>query len=302
MRGTDRLNGQRALKVTWIGMRITGRFSRRIGGWFAARLWFTPWKAPLSERAVAREAAWLEGTEQLRIPFQGGELTGFVAGVGPTVVLVHGWGERASTMGAFVAPLVDAGYRVAAIDLPGHGGSKGTETHLLAQAEAIAATANGLGGVDTVIAHSMGAMGAMLAIEQGLRPRRVALLAPAVRAAHALGKFKVLFALRDRAADGLRAHIERHFGADIWERLSSDRIAQGLDIPALIVHDDEDPQIDAADGALLARAWNGARFVSTQGLGHVKVVRDAETIDRVVDFIAERTLRLGRSPVSISVG
>lgn len=286
MRGTDRITGPRALKATWLGMRFTGRFSKRVGGWFAARLWFTPWKAELSERAREREATWLAETAPLRIPFKGGELHGFVAGTGPAVLLVHGWGERASTMGAFIAPLTRAGYRAAAIDLPGHGGSVGFDTHLLIQAEAIAAAAEALGGVHAVVAHSMGSMGTLLAVEDGLAPDRVALLAPAVKAEHALVKFKALFALTDRAALGLREHIERHFGTEIWERLSADRIAGGLDLPALIVHDDDDPQIDAADGALLAKAWPGAQLVSTQGLGHVKVVRDPDVVERVAGFVA----------------
>src|SRR5688572_2988678 len=102
-------------------MRIAGRFSRRLGGWLAARLWFTPWEVELSERALEREANWTADTQPLAIRFDGGVLHGFAAGDGPTILLVHGWGERASAMGAFIAPLTSAGYRVVAIDLPGHG-------------------------------------------------------------------------------------------------------------------------------------------------------------------------------------
>jgi alpha-beta hydrolase superfamily lysophospholipase len=37
----------------------------------------------------------------------------------PTVVLVHGWGSRASRLSALAAALVEAGFRAVAYDAPG---------------------------------------------------------------------------------------------------------------------------------------------------------------------------------------
>ncbi len=45
------------------------------------------------------------------------------AGAGPTVLLVHGLGTSMATWRQNVDPLVAAGYRVLALDLPGHGDS-----------------------------------------------------------------------------------------------------------------------------------------------------------------------------------
>lgn len=291
MRGTDRINGQTGLKATWTAMRVLGAHSQRLGGWLAARLWFTPWRAGISERARAREAEWLRGTTPLSVSFEGSELRGFVAGEGPAVLLVHGWGERASTMGAFVAPLTRAGYRVAAIDLPGHGATSVSETNLFVMADALERTARDLGRVDAVIAHSMGGMAAMLGLGRGLHVQKVALIAPAVRMENALAKFNFLFDVPPKAVAGLRAHIERRFGHDIWEELSADTLAPGFSVPALIVHDEEDPQVDFADGRRLAAAWPGAEHHATTGLGHVKVVRDEKVVDKVVDFVTSEVAR-----------
>src|SRR5687767_9458444 len=168
MRATDLLKGPAALKATWLGMTYFGRFSQRIGGWFTARLWFTPWRAKLSPKALVREAGWLAQTEPFRVEVDGTALHGFQAGRGPAVLLVHGWGERASTMGAFVAPLVAAGYRVVAIDLPGHGASTTSQTDLLVIANALRETARQAGGVHAVIAHSMGGLATTFALANGL--------------------------------------------------------------------------------------------------------------------------------------
>ena len=116
-------HSQPALKATWMAMRFFGTVSTALGGWLAARLWFTPWHVDLSERAAAREAAWLEGTESFDVPAAGMRLCGFTAGHGPAVLLVHGWGERASAIGVFIRPLTERGFRVIGVDLPGHGRS-----------------------------------------------------------------------------------------------------------------------------------------------------------------------------------
>src|SRR4051812_4526201 len=59
-----------------------------------ARLWFTPWRIDAGETVAAREARWLAATAPVELSTPTGALTGFMAGSGPTVLLVHGWGDR----------------------------------------------------------------------------------------------------------------------------------------------------------------------------------------------------------------
>lgn len=47
---------------------------------------------------------------------------------GQTVVMVHGWGARATRTGKMIEPLVLAGYRVPCLDAPAHGASSGKRT------------------------------------------------------------------------------------------------------------------------------------------------------------------------------
>jgi len=55
------------------------------------------------------------------------------------VLLVHGWEDHSGAMLSLVEPLRERGYRVVALDAPGHGLSPDIETHLLDTGEAIAA-------------------------------------------------------------------------------------------------------------------------------------------------------------------
>jgi len=85
-----------------------------------------------------REEAWAEGATRISIPSQHGELAAWVWADGPkTVLLVHGWAGRGLQLGAFVEPLVGAGYRVVACDGPAHGESPGRRTNIFSLTEGL---------------------------------------------------------------------------------------------------------------------------------------------------------------------
>ena len=279
------------LRATWLAARALGTVSERAAARAVTRLWFTPWPVPTGDRASAREAAWLESTRPLRVPFAGGDLTGFDAGEGPIVLLVHGWGDRASRLGAFVAPLTASGFRAVGLDFPGHGDQPVRRTNMLEFADALRATADHLGDVHAVIAHSIGGATTAIALRDGLSVDRVALVASAVRLEHAVEKFGPLFRLPPRATAALRHEIERRFGATVWRDFAADLVAPTFDVPALLVHDRDDDQIAYADGASLAGAWPGAELVTTEGFGHHRLLRDPEVITRVVEFVRAPALR-----------
>jgi len=106
-------------------------------------------------------------------------------GDGPLVVCVPGMGETRSSFRHLVPGLVEAGHRVAALDLRGHGDSSvgfdayddpAAASDVLAVIEALG------GGAATVVGNSMGAAADVLAAAE--RPdlvARLVLLAPFVR-------------------------------------------------------------------------------------------------------------------------
>jgi hypothetical protein len=145
-----------------------------------------------------------------------------------------------------------------------------------------------LGGVDAIIAHSIGALVTILELGNDLDARAVALIAPLVRADRAVEHFAGQLRLSHRAVRALRTDIESRFGSDVWDQLAADLIAPQIDdVQALIVHDEGDPETHWSDSSLLAEAWPGARLVTTQGLSHYRVVRDENVVDEISNFIAD---------------
>lgn len=276
-----------ALKATWLATRAAATFSPRLAGLFAARLWFTPWRVPVGTRGAQRHAEWLKPTEAVTFEVEGRRVAGFSAGAGPVVLLVHGWGERGASLGAFVAPLVAQGYRVVGVDLPGHGSSEGGQTDGFKVAAAIRSVGDSIGDVRAVVAHSMGATTTMYAASEGLDVDALVLLAPSPRLDHALVTFNRLFSLPERALSGLKATIERRYGPGVWETFSGAAIAQRVHVPALIVHDRDDPSVALADAEALHASWPTSRLVTTEGLGHGRILRDPDVIESVTTFLSE---------------
>lgn len=276
-----------AARATWLATRAAAAISPRLAGRPAARLWFTPWRVPVGERAAKRQEEWLRPTEPVSFRVGGRRIAGYVAGSGPTVLLVHGWGERGASLGAFVAPLVAAGYRVVGIDLPGHGASEGGQTDGFQLGAAIRGVCDELGDVRAVVAHSMGATTSLFATHEGMSVDGMVLLAPSPRLDRALVTFSKMLALPPNAVTGLKATIERRYGADVWDRLSAHVFAADVTTPALIVHDRDDPQVALEDAEALHAAWPSSRLVVTEGLGHGRLLRDPNVIDAVTSFLAE---------------
>ncbi|MET0865981.1 MAG: alpha/beta hydrolase, partial [Nakamurella sp.] len=114
-------------------------------------------------------------------------------GTGPLVVFVHGWGGSGAQVHGFVEPLLRRGLRVVTFDAPGHGAAAGghpAQTNAVEMAQTLRTVATEYGPIDTVVAHSLGAVATVIAIRQGWAdPARLALIAPVTEVSSQLDRF-----------------------------------------------------------------------------------------------------------------
>lgn len=207
-------------------------------------------------------------------------------GSGPLIVLAHGWEGRGSQLGDFVAPLTAAGFSVAAFDAPAHGDSSGSQSSLPHFAWALHGVVDRLGDPHAVIAHSLGCAAATLAVRDGLAVRRLVFISPPLDPVEYTEQFGAMFGLDARVVDGLRRRIEERFLRD-WRTYSLAASARGMAVPLLVVHDRDDSETRWERGAELATLWPGARLMTTEGLGHRRVLRDRAVIEAATRFAAE---------------
>jgi len=265
------------LYFSTVGKLLPGLAARK-----AYKIWFRTrrFEQPL------RETRWLKDAAQDMVNYPGGPLAVSRWGErGPTVLLVHGWNGRGSQMGAFAAPLVAAGYRVVAYDLPAHGRSPGNNTNVFEAIKSLETVAETYGPVYGIVGHSFGGMVATLALKQGLPVNRVVCIGTPGSLYGLLERFTSLLAIPKATLSRLHQMIVHNFSNDIWDRVSLVSATRDLSTPALIIHDDLDLDVDWKEAEAIANSWQSARFMKTSGLGHRRILRDPDVVTAVVSFL-----------------
>lgn len=253
----------------------------------AERMFLRPPRYP----RPAHEAAALAAARRTRVAAGVSPITAWIWGDGPGVLLVHGWGGRGAQLAGFVPPLVAAGYSVVTFDAPGHGESAGRWSSVVAFVDAVHAVARALGPVRGLIGHSVGAAAAAGALRDGLRADAAVFLAPPTDLTlHADLTLETLGFGR-RARTLMRERVERRLGVP-WSTLDVAAFAPRLTTPLLVLHDRDDIEVPWQEGAIIAQAWPGAILSTTSGLGHRRIVRDAEVVREALAFLRAR---LGRA-------
>ena len=203
----------------------------------------------------------------------------------PAVLLVHGWGGNAAQMRAFVFPLLSAGYRVIAYDQPAHGVSEGRLTGLPDFADVLAEVASHHGNVQAVIGHSLGATAAAMAHAwRKLDVRKLVLVSPPSDLVGYSRRFARWHWLPEPVRRSMQSAIEERYGLR-WDELELARVSPRLEAAALVIHDRDDRMVPWKQGAAFAAKWRGATLMTTQGLGHGRILQDAAVTWAARDFI-----------------
>jgi pimeloyl-ACP methyl ester carboxylesterase len=217
---------------------------------------------------------------------EGQEIAGWEWGLGPTVLLVHGWGSRAGRFRGLATELLAHGFRVVAHDAPAHGRSTGRLASMPEFARALRVVGDRSGEIHGIVGHSLGAAAACLAMRGGLRARRLVLVAPPADVTQFSQSFGDYLRIPARARMAMRRNLETRLSMR-WEDLHIPTIARAIDVPALVVHDRQDTEVGFDHGEEIAKAFPRGRLVATTGLGHRAILRDPGVVAETVAFLEE---------------
>jgi pimeloyl-ACP methyl ester carboxylesterase len=269
-------------------MRAGAHLAPRLAARGFARQFLTPFRAATPER----ELEWTAGAERYAVRCGDYDLAVYSRGLGgPQVLLVHGWSGRGSQLGAFIEPLVRAGFEVNWFDLPAHAASSGRRSGLVHAVAAVHAVTRWLGGAHTVIAHSMGAAATTLAAAEGAEIGRMVYLCPPNDLGGYLQEVGDLIGLPQSVVDGARREIESEFGIHFADLVPARR-APELEQELLVFHDPADREIPLGEVESLVEAWPHAELRLAEGLGHRRILRDPAIVGQAVEFTRARTRTL----------
>ena len=269
------------------------------------------------------------------ISSNGGQLGAEIGGEGPLVICSPGMGDFRDAFASLSTHLRAAGYRVACVDLRGHGdstadfdsyGDEATASDLLNVIDALG------GGPAILIGASMSAAAAVIAA--GRRPDLIAglvLIGPFLR--NGSGKF-MRRVLQVALMRPWGPSVWRMYAAKLWPGLgdkAGERAARSkasltrpgrwaafhatsavdhdvvtpwlgrVQVPVLVVIGDADPDWTdpAAEAAWVASNFEGAETVTVHGAGHAPMLECPEIVNPALSTFLER-IRAGDPPVPAS--
>lgn len=294
----------RSLKVIRTAFGVLERVAPFAAANLAERLWFRLPVVPAAVRA-GRSVVDRPPLARFTLDVGGRQVRGTSWGAGPVVVLVHGWGGWGEQLGAYVGPLVDAGFQVVTFDAPSHGesgpGRDGARSSTIPEmTEALVAVVAEYGPVDAVVAHSAGVVATAMAVRDGLELDRLVMLAPAARVEDWAEVFKRSIGIGPRTIARLWDRLERRLGVPMSHfdvpAIGRELAAAGRLPLTHLAHDRHDAETPYHGAEAIAEAWGSPRLVGTSGLGHRRILRDPAVVTEAVAFLAARRTA-GERPV-----
>jgi pimeloyl-ACP methyl ester carboxylesterase len=258
--------------------RLLGRLAPGTAVRLAAGDFLRPRRLPVPERER-------QGPALTRVGIGG--LSAIRLGQGRPVLAIHGWEGRATQFASWAEPLGQAGLALVGLDGPAHGESEGDEANPLAFAEAMLAADAAHGPFAGVVGHSMGGAAVVLAMARGLRADRCVLVAAPASMEGVFHRFLAAVGLQPALAPRFADELRRRTGASA-EAVRVEALAATLRAPALVVHCHDDREVPFSEAERMVACWPGATLLARHGVGHRRILRDADTIAAIVRFLAGR--------------
>lgn len=235
-------------------------------------------------RTVPRVAEPLQRVDITEVTGPQGRIAAWRLGEGPAVLLVHGWEDDNALWTPLIEALVARGHAVVAFDNPAHGLSDGGRGHAPEVADAIAAVAQTLGPIKAVVAHSVGAWGSALALNEGLAAERFVLIAPP--SGRSEDRWRRAAARMGMSEDALAAAVERMKSQlTAHGRDTLDATVPKLKLPMLFVHSRVDDRCPFDGAEAMADTCQDARFYALEDADHRATAQDAEAIAVITYFL-----------------
>lgn len=247
------------------------------------KLFFTP----LRFKAPSRELPTIEKADKFNAEIAGNSTRFYSWGdkANPLVLLVHGWMGRAGQFYKVVDKLVERQYFVVAFDGPAHGASSGKRTSVPDFAEAIAHVEEKFGKIKFATGHSFGGITILHAIKKGVKIDDIAFIATPTIADDIVEQFQQRINASPATGEYFKQKVLKKYGVT-FKSISASEAIKEVELNSLyLVHDDQDKDVNISHARLMVERFPKAATHFTSGLGHTRILRDEDVVDKLISRI-----------------
>lgn len=203
-----------------------------------------------------------------------------------TVMLIHGWDGMALDYYKMIPALLEAGYRVVAIDGPAHGGSEGETSNLLHFKEAMVQLIEKIGTPYAIVGHSMGGgASAYMLMEYNIIVNRLVMMAIPISSGRF---FEQVFAMLKVPVKMQRIFfkgMEEQFNMSVDQMNLAKRKEKIKADKAMLIYDEDDDVVSLPDIKHFLSLRPEIKGVNVKGAGHNTIIRNKKAIDEIISFL-----------------
>lgn len=252
----------------------------------SSKLLIKLFSTPQTKKVRQREKVVLKGALHKKVTIEGHDIQVYEWGQGEKIAyLLHGWEGNGGSMGAFVSPLSQMGYKVITFDGPAHGKSSGKTANILLFSQVFKGIVGQYGPAEIIISHSFGTSVMLYsAVKHGIQPKAAALLSGNDKVEDIFHEFAQLMNLDQTQENRLFDTIKSDFNIDARELIMSEYAKKSGIQKALLIHDKNDRIIPYSNTEALAKNWPAAKVLPVENTGHYKMLWAPAVINPTIAF------------------
>ena len=279
-------NPTQSLKIPHIIIlsgKILAFISPKLATSFAAKLFTTPIKHKVPKREYEMDNKSVKN--KIMIPAINKSILTYEYGkTDKKILLVHGWSGRGTQLFKIADELLQNGYSTISFDATAHGKSEGKMTIMSEFIASILELEKQYGPFEIAVGHSLGGMSVLNAIKDGLQVKKAIVIGSGDVVQDILDEFIFKLGLKQKFSERLRFLFEDKYQVKM-DDFSAYRASQKIQIPVLVIHDKDDPEVPVSAGIHIHKNLQNGSLFLTEGLGHRKILGNQNVIKKIIDFI-----------------
>lgn len=250
---------------------------------YAAKLFTTPIKHRIPKRELEMDTNSIQ--QLIPVPSINKSIMVYQYGKSDKkVLLVHGWSGRGTQLFKIADALLKEGYATVSFDAPAHGKSPGNSSIMLEFIASIFELEKQYGPFEVAIGHSLGGMAVLNAAKSGFKTDKIIVIGSGDIVHDIIDDFIKKLQLKPVISLKLRAHFENKYN-EAMDNYSAFKAAEVIEKPILVVHDENDYEVPVKAGINIHQHVKNGELMITKGLGHRKILGDANVIHKIIEFI-----------------
>jgi pimeloyl-ACP methyl ester carboxylesterase len=264
--------------------KLLSSVSKRRAAEKAFDLFVTP-----QSRVIKEPPPVFKKAEELSFTFNGDKIRGyrFRHPSEKKLLILHGFESSVLNFDVYLQPLLKKGYEILGFDAPAHGVSGGKKINAVDYKNFILHILERYGPITSFVTHSFGGLALSLALEEVPHDEgwKAVLIAPATESSTAAKHFSSLLQLDEGVQEEFALLVEQANHHPLsWYSVA--RASKHIKAQVLFLQDKQDfitPMSDVE--TIMQKGYANFQFVISDGLGHSKIYRDKETVQRIVQFL-----------------